>query len=152
MGNNLIGLYLAPTVLGMVAQTAPLGRLAGTIAVFAAALVVVGAAIAYLQNNTLFGRVKVRLGVVIALNDKIATTAYPNTEDPAVPKTLDRASTVVGSNSQAAEAIWKTLTTLLQNGAGFALYLALSSALNPLLVVVTLATAVCGFFASRRIN
>ena len=83
---------------------------------------------------------------------KYDTTSFPNTEDPAVLKKLEKANNAMNSNSSAAEAVWKTLTELVKNIAGFAIYLALLSSLDPILIAVVLITTAAGYFISKRIN
>lgn len=149
---NLVRLYVTPTVLNAVETAAPLGVLIRLILLFTAALITVDALSAYLKQNALYGRVTVRSGLSSEIHDKLCLTSYPNTEKQDFLKRLDKAYTSVGSNSQATEAIWSTLTDLLQNIAGFVIYLALLSSLDPILAAVTALTAITGYLAGKRIN
>ena len=149
---NLTQLLIAPVVLARVEQHAPLARLLGTIGGFALALILLNGLQGYVKQNTMFSRVDVRMGIISALNTKACTTSYPNTRDPAILRLFEKAKKACATNSYPAEHIWETLTQLLLNLAGFGVYLALVSGLNPLLILVVTLTTAAGFFVSRRIN
>lgn len=152
VGMNLLGLYVTPTILKRVESSVPLQELIYTIVIFASALLVVGAAAAYLEENTLFGRVKVRNELVVMVHDKFSATSYPNTGDQGFLKLLDKARMAVSSNNQATEAIWNTFKDILQSSMGFIIYLLLLSSMDIFVVVLTLSTTVAGYFINRRIN
>ena len=58
----------------------------------------------------------------------------------------------MNGNSSASEAIWETLTNLLQYLLGFTIYLNLLSHLDPILICVILTTTLAGFFFNKRIR
>ena len=149
---NLAQLFIAPMVLAQVEAHVSLAGLLGTIGGFALALVVLNALMDYVKENTLIGRLDLRMSIISAINEKACTTSYPNTRDPAVLSLLEKAHATGSSNASPAEHIWETMTQLLLNLAGFGVYLALVSGLNPLVVVVVTLTTAVGFFVSRRIN
>ena len=149
---NVTQLLIAPMVLARVEQHAPLARLLGTIGGFALALILLNGLQGYVKQNTMFSRVDVRMGIISTLNTKACTTSYPNTRDPAILRLFEKAKKACATNSYPAEHIWETLTQLLLNLAGFGVYLALVSGLNPLLILVVTLTTAAGFFVSRRIN
>ena len=88
---NLVNLYVSPTILSAVERHVSVGELIWTIAGFALALMFVSAASAYVNTNTLFGRVSVRAEVTNLLNKKAATTSYPNVDDDKLIKLLTKA-------------------------------------------------------------
>lgn len=149
---SLTELFVTPAVLQKVETAAPFPELLGAVIGFALLLMLVSALNAYLGQNTLFGRIEVRLSIIKMMTRKYDVTSYPNTEDPAVLKKYEKAQNATNNNYAATEAIWNTLADLLKNIAGFVIYLALLSSLDPVLLVVVLATAVIGFFVSQRIN
>ena len=149
---NLAQLLIAPMVLARVEQHAPLAQLLGTIGGFALALILLNGLQGYVKQNTMFSRVDVRMNIISAINNKACTTSYPNTRDPAILRLFEKAKKACATNAHPAEHIWETLTQLLLNLAGFGVYLALVSGLNPLLVLVVTLTTAAGFFVSRRIN
>lgn len=148
---NLIGLYITPTILGEIESAVPLSKLITTILLFAAALMVVNAVNSYFASNTLFGRIELRVNLVSLIHEKFTMTSYPNTEDQNVREKLDKASMSVSGNNQATEAIWNTLTDLLKNIIGFAVYIVLLVSLNPFVIAIVFATTVTGFFINKYI-
>lgn len=149
---DLIGLFIAPTVLRQVQEKVPLQTLLTTIACFAAALIAVGAANSYAAANTMFGRTEMRIGIFAAICEKSAKTSFPNTEDQKLQKKLNKASMAVFSNNSPSEKIWDTFANLLKSAVGFCVALALLSSVDPLIVAVTLATTISGYFIGKRFN
>lgn len=152
LGINLAQLFIAPTVLAQVEAHAPLPRLLGSIAGFALALVLLNGLLGYVDQNTMFGRVRLRISLIGDLNEKACTTSYPNTRDPEALKLFEKAQDANRSNAQPAEHVWTTLTNILLNLAGFAVYLTLLSGLSLGLIGVVAVTTAAGFFISRQIN
>ena len=152
LGINLAQLFIAPVVLAQVEAHAPLPRLLWTIGGFALALILLNGLLGYVDQNTMFGRVRLRISIINDLNEKACTTSYPNTRDPKALKLFEKAQDATRSNSRPAEHIWTTLTGLLLNLAGFAVYLTLLSGLDLGLIGVVAVTTAAGFFISQRIN
>lgn len=152
VASNLVGLFIAPTVLGAIQSAVPLNELITLILMFAAALIIVNAAISYFSTNTLFGRIEIRLELVRSIHEKYMITSYPNTENDEVKKKLDKATMSVSSNQQATEAIWNTLTELLKNIIGFCIYLFLLISMNPIVIAIVVITTIAGFFINKYIN
>ena len=152
LGINLAQLFIAPVVLAQVEAHAPLPRLLWTIGGFALALILLNGLLGYVDQNTMFGRVRLRISIINDLNEKACTTSYPNTRDPKALKLFETAQDVTRSNSRPAEHIWTTLTGLLLNLAGFAVYLTLLSGLDLGLIGVVAVTTAAGFFIGQRIN
>ena len=138
VGVNLVQLFIAPQILSRVEKQAPLPELLGTIGVFSLALFLVLGLQAYVDQNTIFGRIEVRTGILNQIGYKTNTTSFSNTLDTAVLDLRDKANRAVQQNSMAGEHIWTTLTNLLANAAGFVLYLLLMQNLDPVLLAVVL--------------
>lgn len=149
---NLTELLIVPVILQKVEGAVSLRELLLTILLFSGLLLLLHSVNAYVLNNTLLGRVELRIGLVLKLNRKFSVTSFPNTEDTEILKKKERASKAVQENSAAGEAIWNTLTDLSKNLIGFGIYLALISSLEPLLVLVVTVTAVIGYLSNRRID
>ena len=64
----------------------------------------------------------------------------------------EKAKSTCNGNQEPTEYIWHTLTGLLINVAGFAIYLALLSNLNWLLIGLVLVTTAAGFFVTRYLD
>lgn len=152
VGLNLINLYVSPVILSVVERQAGIRELIGTILVFVAALMLVSAAASYVNANTLYGRISVRCELITLLNRKSAITAYPNLYDEKFRNLQLKSMGAIGSNSEATEAIWTTLTDLTTNLLGFIFYLILMTSVHPLLLVAILVTATISYLVSNRLN
>ena len=149
---NLINLYVSPAVLGVVERHGSLGELAGTLAGFVLALMVVSAADYYVHSNVLFGRITVRTQIVNLLNRKAATTSYPNLGDERFQNLLSKAVECTNSNQDSTEAVWETLTDLTAYGLGFLVYLILFARVEPVLIPAILITAAVSYGIGNRLN
>ena len=147
---QLIQLFLAPRILTLVEEAAALQTLLGTIALFTAALFALRFGRGYLEQIDLFARIDVRSVIIGLLGRKCNTTSYPNTLKPDFIKLRDVAHTASDGNQEATEQIWHTLTELCKNVGGFAVYLTILSHLDPILLLVTIATCLAGFWIARR--
>lgn len=149
---NLIDLYVSPTILSVVERQASIAELILAIAGFALALMLVSAASAYVNTNILYGRISVRCEIINLLNRKMAMTSYQNIYDERFKTLKIKVQEAINSNTSAAEAIWTTLTDLTTTIVGFAFYVVLMSSVQPLLLVVILATTVISYLLSNHLN
>ncbi|MCI9150757.1 MAG: ABC transporter ATP-binding protein [Lachnospiraceae bacterium] len=149
---NLINLYVSPAVLSVVEQNARAAELIGTIVLFVLALMFVSAASAYVNTNTLYGRISVRGELITRLNRKAATTSYPNLSDEKFRELNVKSQMSTNTNSSATEAVWTTLTDLVTNLLGFAAYILLLSSVQPVLLVMVLLTSAVSYLAGNRLN
>ena len=152
VGINLAQLFIAPLVLQKVENVSPLGELLATIGIFSAILMALNAALGYVDENIMYGRIDVRSEIIHMINHKAFTTSYPNIKDPKVLQLHSRALMHCDANDRPSEHIWHTLTGLLINGVGFVIYLCLLTDVNLILIGVVVITTVIGFFISRYIN
>ena len=152
VAGNLLELFVVPAVLEVVARGGapwPMVRLVG---LFTLGLVLVHALRAYLNENSLFGRIYVRCSLAQELQTAFCRTSFPHTEDPAYIKQVSKAQECTNGNSDAGEAVWRTLTDLLTNLVSFVIYLLLLAAVGPGIVVLTAVLAVAGYLAGERIR
>lgn len=149
---NLVNLYVSPTILSAVERHVSVGELFWTIAGFALALMFVSAASAYVNTNTLFGRISVRAEITGLLNRKAATTSYPNIDDDKFIKLLTKARECTFSSMTSAEAIWTTLTTLVTDIIGFLIYVSLLTTVQPLLILLIIVTTLISYFIGNYVN
>ena len=149
---NLLELYIVPSILAVVEQKAPATEMILTILAFVGGMMLVSAGAAYVNENTLFGRITVRLALIGKLNKKMATTSYPNVYDEKLDKARNKALQSLNSNDKAGEAIWNTLTEVLKNIIGFVIYVSLLATVNPLLLLVVLVTTMIGHLLNRWAN
>lgn len=149
---NIINLYVSPTILSVVERHASVSELIWTISAFTLALMLVSASSAYVNTNTLYGRISVRCELITLLNKKAATTSYPNLFDDKYKKLNAKSREAISSNRSATEAIWTTLTELATNILGFIVYVLLLSSVRPLLILVILFTTVISYFVGNYVN
>ena len=149
---NLVNLYVSPTILSAVERHVSVGELFWTTAGFVLALMLVSAASAYVNTNTLFGRISVRAEVTNLLNKKAATTSYPNVDDDKFIKLLTKARECTASSMASTEAIWTTLTMLTTNIAGFLIYVSLLTTVQPLLILIIIATTLISYYIGNCVN
>ncbi len=149
---NIVNLYIPPVILGIVEQRQSISRLLITILFFTAVIIFCSAILAYINTNTLFGRITVRMIIVNKLNKKAAVTSYPNVNNQECIRLLAKSNDCVNCNSAAGEAIWNTLTLLVQNCTGFLIYIFLLSSVDLFMIAVILATTIIGYFVSKYVN
>ncbi len=150
--NNIINLYITPTILSAIERRVAETELIFTILAFVVGMMFVSAAFAYVTENSFFGRITVRAELIALLNKKAATTSYPNIDDEKFVKLSNKSSESVSSNSEATEAIWMTLTLLIENVLGFLIYSILLVSVKPLLLIVILATTLIGYFVNNYLS
>ena len=152
VGFNLTQLYIAPEILNRVETHAPLTELLGTIGFFTLILFLIQGLTDYVNQNVMFPRVDIRTVIIGMLGRKSNMTSYPNTLDADYIKLREKAHMTCEGNREATEYIWHTLTQLLKNVSGFIVYLTILSHLDPLLLLVVVATCLGGFQVSRYTN
>lgn len=84
IGIHLIELFLVPLILQQIQDKVSIGKLLLSIAVFTASLMLLRGLISYGKVNGFVGRLAVRTEVLQCVNDKAATTSYPNLKDPRI--------------------------------------------------------------------
>ena len=152
VAGNMTNLYITPSALKAIEIQAPLGRLVMTILGFAGLSMLIDAASAYVEENSPYGRMTLRTILNAKVTHKMASTSYPNIHDDTFLKMIIKCDGTLSTNDSAGEAVWNTLTKLLQNTLGFAIYLALLSTVNPILFAAIIAITLAGYFIRRPIN
>jgi len=147
---NLAQLYIAPEILRLVEQHAPLEQLLLTILFFTAALFLTQGIKGYFDACVDYPRIDVRSAIIGLVAKKANTTSFPNTLDADYIKLREKAHSNCNTNRSATEYIWQGLSNLMMNVGGFLVYLTILSNLDFMLLVVVIATCLAGFFVSRR--
>lgn len=111
----------------------------------------VGAAQGYLVLNQQYGRISVRIKLLLGQYNKYATVSYSKLDDQKFTQMQKKGMEALKQNSAAGEHIWITLTTLGQSVCGIVIYLMLLSVMNPFLMFLIAATTALSFFFNRRI-
>lgn len=144
--NSVAELLVVPMILEKVETRVSITELLLTIAGFVGALLVIGFMKSYVNANTMFGHVEFQISMLRRVGEKAGTTSYPNREDAELDKKLDKAADASLGPYSATRRIWTTLTELLINVVGFIVYMLMLTSLQPLLILVILATTVTGYF------
>lgn len=151
-GLSIAEVLVSPVLLSKIENYVPFSELIAYIAMFVGILAGLSATKAYIGENTLYGRIQVRSGIIGLLGEKIANTSYPNTLDSDFFTLQDKSMNACSSNQDSTEAVWKTLEGLLSNVICFVVYLLLLSNLNLWMVALVLATTVASYFARKNAN
>ena len=149
---SLLELFVVPAILKAVEGGAAPGALVRLILWFTLGMVLVRAFRAYLDENTLFGRVTVRSSLCLDLHMHFCRTSFPHTEDPDYIKRVRKASRCLDSNRDSGEAVWKTMTDLTTNVISFLIYLLLLAQAGPWVAGLCMVLAAAGYFAGEHIR
>lgn len=152
VAGSLINLYISPMVLSAVENKVPLTELLGIILGFTALLILCSSMSAYIQENSQFGRAQLRIEFSKEVNHKELTTSYINLGNKKFNDLCAETVRITGFTASAAQAIWVTLTTLLQSVIGFVIYMALLFSVDTWIVGVILATTLAGYFIGKYLN
>lgn len=148
---SLLELFVVPAILETVEQGGLLTVLLERIFWFTLSMVAVHALRGYLDVNTIFGRIRVRSGLCLDAHMAFCRTSYPHIENPDYLKRMEKATSCLDGNEDAGEAIWETMTELLTNGLGFAIYLLLLSQVEPWIAVLCIVLSAVGYFGEEYI-
>lgn len=150
VATNLAELYIAPVILGKVEIKAALTELLLVIGFFTGVMILLRGLTAYLNEIKIHGTISLRTYLWDCIALKLATTSYPNLEDQAFLNNAGKARASTNGNNSATEAIWGTLTRILQSLLGFAVYLTLFYSVEPILMLITTVTTVISYFVNKR--
>ena len=149
VGNNLINLYFAPSVLGVIETNGSMEQMLKTIIAFILGLMLIGGLNTYINANTRYGRASTRYYLLSLINEKEANTSYCNLLDEEFRMRSLQAREQCFYAGGATETFWDTIATLLLNVLGFIAYVSLLSTFNLILLLAILLTTVIGFFINR---
>ena len=152
VGENLLGLFVAPVLLGELEAAVPAGTLVRSILLFSLGLIAFSAAARYLRTAALYGRVEVRGWLSNAINMKILRTSFPNSLKADFREMYAGASEATSANDRGPEAVWDTLCQLALSVIGLALYLLLLTAMSPVVLLAAAAAAGLSFLTARYLN
>ena len=149
---NLTQLYIAPEILKCVELAVPMNELLLTIGAFTGAVFLIMCLKTYVRQISLAPQIDVRSHIVGLVSEKCNLTSYPNSLDERFIQLREKTYRVCDSNQEATEHIWITLTKLLQNVSGFAVYLSILATLDWFIILLVLVTCVIGFCVSHYVN
>lgn len=144
---SVTSLYMSPTLLRILEQHQSLEKFLGTLCVFALVLVAASAVKGYLEQQ--YVRLIVARGVLLdRINAKAGTCSYPLLQDDSFRNKWEKGLNATNDNQSAAEDIWRTMFSILQNLICFVIYLVLLTQVKPFLIGITLATTGLGYLVS----
>ena len=152
VGSNLLELFVVPAVLEAVERGVSPGEFLRMILWFALGLALVRGLWHYLANNTMFGRVQVRVGLLMDAHLAFCRTSYPHIEDPDYLDREEKARQCLQNNHKAGEGIWDTLTDLLTNAISFVIYLLLLARVGPWVALLCAGLSAVSYFTGERIR
>ncbi|MCM1182241.1 MAG: ABC transporter ATP-binding protein/permease [Roseburia sp.] len=149
---SVLELYVSPVILKRLETHSAMAELLLTILLFTLGIITARASAAYVDENLRFGRIEVRERLMQKVRAKTGACSYPLRERQEFMDLLAKACDTLNDNVKASEAIWDTFAGLLQNMAGFLIYLYLLKNVDALMVVVTIVTAAIGWLVSHYVN
>ena len=149
---NLLELFVVPAILEAVERGAGPGAFVRMVLWFTLGMVLVRGLRAYLDANSLFGRIQVRSTLCLDLHMTFCRTSFPHIEDPDYLKRTEEAEKCVTDNNGGGEYIWTTLTELLTNVICFIVYLLLLAQVGPWVAALCIALSAASYFAGEHIR
>ena len=151
VGVNLLGLFVAPTILTAVEEQVSLQSFIMTVLSFIIPFMLLRMAMAYCEANKVWKRIDIRLNLMNITLDKFLSTSYANVLLEDFLKKKEQASHALSFSFSATEIIWETLTNLTRNSIGFAIYLLILTSFDPWIKAVIIVTTVVSYFINKRI-
>ena len=152
VAGSLLELFVIPAVLEEVERGAGPGEFLRMILWFTLGMVLIRGLRGYLDLNTLFGRVQVRVGMISDVHLAVCRTSYPHIEDPDYLDRMEKASRSLDSNHEAGEVIWQTMTDLLTNVISFIVYLLLLAQVGPWVAALCAALSTVSYFVGEHLR
>lgn len=149
---QLLEFFITPSILSMIEKQDSIRNIIMSILAFSAGLLIVSGLKAYVEQNTLFGRIEVRSELVRGIQRKFMTTSFPNIENQDFLKLSTKSRQSVNSNAGATEAIWSTLVDILKYSILVIVFFIVLTKLPSLITTVTLITTILSYFLGKHIN
>lgn len=152
VGLQTFQLLFTPAILQSIEDRISLQNILFLILQFTITLLIINAIRAYIRENTMYGRIEVRTKIIAKVTGKRGVTSYPNIYKSDFQKLQDRAAEALSSNASPGEAIWETLTTILESLLGSIVYLFLMSRIDTWIILLIIGTTIASFLFSKNIN
>jgi len=147
-----ITMFLPMTVVALILREANAGLLVVTVVAFTVAIATLQAIKTYLNAVSRAQRNSIRHSQIHAMLDVMFNTDYANLEKKAFTDAREKADHVAGNPQEAAQLIYYSLENVLSNVLGLVVYTILLVQVNPLILLLTIATTTAGFFVRRKAN
>lgn len=146
---SITALFLPKTVISQIIGGAPVNMLIFTIIAFTVTTMLLKGALHYCMGAFQFRRTALRAKVGEDILFKIITTDYVNLEDKSFNDGKQIADEITEDSNSSTEQIYHCFTDLFINLFGFIIYILLLAAVNPLILLITVATSILGVFVRR---
>jgi len=147
-----VAMFLPKTVVALIMENAAAMTLISAVLAFTIAGVIMQSVKSYLDSTMQARRIGLRIWISHDIMKKSMETDYANIENKAFTDSKQRATEVTMGNSTATERIYYTLENIGSNILGLIIYVILLIQVNPLVLLLTAATAAFGFFIRRKAN
>lgn len=153
IADNLIGLFISPTILGKIENAALLHNLILTILIFILAQMTINSLKVYVESFSGYSYIMIRAQYLMGkwLN-KHLTTSYCNLENQQVQKLIEKSKNALHNNMSATEVIWNTFIQIVKNIGGFIIYLIMLTYIDPVIALICITTSLISYFATNYIN
>ncbi len=145
-------LLAAPLILNRVESGVSVRELIITVSTVSVVLLLFSGLAAYVDTNTLFGRIHVRLKLDRDIVEKLAGTSYCNLLDTTFFEMHAKACDCIHNSNSSAEHIWTVWCDILIGLMSFAIYLTLMSDLNGFLILLVITTTIVSHYSGKRIE
>ena len=139
-----VGIFLPAMVVEQITSGVDVMTLITTILLFTLTLVLLNGVNAYFNETARVRRTALRFFYGSQIYEKIMTTDYENLDKQHYRDSVQKAQDTTMSNDRATEEIYFTYVALGTNLLGFAVYVTLLAVINPLVLIITAASAAVG--------
>ncbi len=149
---STIALFLPKTVIAQITRGGSLETLILTILGFTVVTTVLSAIKTFFDNQSWVKRSNLRNFMYYDMLDKLMTTDYANLEKKDFNDHKTQYMEHVGSNSSTTEMIYSCFEVLGTNILGFIVFSLLLVSVNPVILIITAATTIVGYFVREWAN
>ncbi len=143
---RLLGLYIAPSVIGQLESHAALPTLIATILGFTVALMIAAWVDSFVKRESYVAQRILNLKIRDITNQKACRISYPETQNPKTIKLLENAQQGVFQNA------WDILKGVVINIVGIIIYCTFLIRLEWWISVIIILASVAGFYFNRHLN
>ena len=148
----VVAMFLPATVVAIILGSADATVLVITVLAFTIVTAFLHSIKRYLFGVSRAQRNALRHSIIHDILDKTLTTDYANLEKKEFTDSREKAHNTTGSPNDSVQQIFYVMENFGANLIGFTLYIILLVRVNPLILLLTAATATAGFFVRLRAN
>lgn len=148
----LCEMYCSPMVIGVLERHESLSVLFTTIAVILGVLLIANCIKGYLSLIDIYPKIGIRCAILNMINTKAAQTSYEKLLDTRFWEKLMGAHYSCGNNRSASEAIWSTLSQIIEAVICMAISLVLIINVDVVMIFIVIATSLTSHFVTLKTN